>query len=207
MRIAKLATGLAFSAALMLPTGAALAGATTSNILQGIIDISDSDLSANQATVIACGTTIDIFGTITGTGLADDTVVFDWFVTAPDTFKGKSNKLQVRQKELSRIDVTITPGVGSPTNAYGGSAQPVKGRIQGDVRDKSGSEDGKFKAQFEIGTGLSALLPTPDTDQVNTILAALTNLNAQSKKSVKGNENKGKVQFQGKGSATNNGCP
>lgn len=203
MRFSRFGIGLLLAGAMSLPTGAALAGGTTANILQGAFSATDSNEPANTACIAFIDVVHFAQGNLTGTGLNADTVNVDWFTIFPDNMKANSNTIKVGEKEQTQVNVSIAPGVGSPTAAYAAVANPTKGKVNSSYKSNNG--DVKWNANFEFGSGLSALTPAPDSDQLNTILAFFESLNS---KAVKGNENKGKLRVKGKGSGTDVGaCP
>lgn len=169
MRFGNLIRNLSLVAAFCVPTSA-LAGAFTPTALQGDFFFDDTTVGAmNCANVQVEGDVHQANGTVTGVGNDDDTVMISYSTPFTDKLRLASNRGQLGERTEAEIIVDVQPGAGSPTAAYNGTANPVKGKVDAKVADGT---DAKVRAKFALGADFADLTPAPDADQLATIEAA-----------------------------------
>lgn len=189
-------------ATLAIAGASAQAGvAVTPQVLQGLFVFNDEDQGgADCANIEINGDTHQVNGVATGIGLASDTVTLTYSTPFVEDVVAAKERGLVRQRRQSQIDVEILPGAGSTTLAYTGTANPSQGRVSGVVQN-AGSNS-RVRVHFRLGESLSGLAPAPDTDQLNSIVAAF-----ESRDDVKIQEKPGRVVIRQRGIANPGTCP
>lgn len=199
MKFGRLVGAWIWSTALLLPSGAALAGAGP-NILQGVFSFDDINIgSGNCHQVQVDGDLHQAGGVLSATGLNADTVVLSYVQPFVESVQVKPKGAQVRQKEFSELSLDITPGAGSPTIAYAGIARPDKGKILG--RIVRGGAQSRAAASFDLGENFVEMVPALDADQQATFLAAFADRN-----DIQIKEKNGQVRIKHRGEPSG-GCP
>lgn len=196
MRSTRLGNALWIAVGWLALPATALAGGSSSEVLQGSFVFNDSQVGSDHcATINLDGTTHDVTGFVSGVGLSGDTVTLTYFTPFVDGLKAKRDGGKVQEREQSQLDVDIQPGAGSPTAAYTGTANPEKASVT--ARTNKGGLEARIKARYPLGSGFSELEPDPDADQQNTILAAFEN-----RDDVKIQQKNGRVRLRQDGLTT-----
>jgi hypothetical protein len=134
----------------------------------------------NEACVIASGAVFLGLGRVLGTtGACNVAVVYQVFrptKTSASVLKDDgSGTAKVSQQVQTLLTVEIS-GAECATAPYDGDAFPEKCKASGSVNASEGAPDtvekGKASLSCELGSDGSELVPSPTTEQVDTIVAA-----------------------------------
>lgn len=201
MRIMKLGTGLLLGAGLLLPAAASLAGGPTPPVLFNTFTLEDSSEGNNNcSTIIFDGEFFEVSGQVTGVSSNNDTVTVTYDQDFVDSVKAKSENGSIGQKSTGQVTLDIAVPLGSPTNPFNGTVNPLKCSIKGAVR-KAGSE-GRVKVSCELGENFSEFSVAPDAGQQTAFEEAFP----KARKDVKVNGKKNKLTINQKG-VTSTTCP
>jgi hypothetical protein len=182
MSIQGIRRGLLVAAGSLLLAGAALAGAPNLR-LDGAFQMEDVNQGdENEACVIAAGGFFEGLGRVTATTGAC-LVQIVWVETQPNKASASvlkddgSGKAAVSQQVQTSVGVEIS-GVECTTAPYEGQTFAEKCKSSASVNASEGDPDtvdkGKASVSCELGSEGSELVPSPTTEQVDTIVAAFT---------------------------------
>ena len=181
MRIKGIGLGLLVAAGSLWMAGSASAGAPLPLRLDGVFQMEDANAGDdNEACVIATGVVFQGLGRVLGTtGACQVEITYNAFrpnkASASVLKDDDSGTAKVSQQVQTFLTVEIA-GEGCATAPYTGQAFPEKCKASGSVSASEGTPDtvekGKVSVSCEVGSDGSELVPSPTTEQVETIVAA-----------------------------------
>lgn len=170
MRFTKLAMSVVFSAAVLLPSGSALAGAVTPPVLNGFFIFQDASQTTNNCSFHDYDSDqFGVDGEVTGVASTGETVTVFYDAEFIDKVGVKSDKGSVGAKERSFVELQIDDGLAVTT--FDGN--PDKCRVQGKMKNpSSGSDVARVSVTCEVGENGTALTPTPTAAEITIIQSA-----------------------------------